>query len=157
MTIMLIVLTSIYLIVASWQDLKERKIYSFPCNILSALWIIKIAMEMRMPSYLYLIYLSASLALYFVFTNKKIWGAGDSDLFFLFSVVYLSCVRGFLSIQFLLIEILLFIGVLVSALFYGWLEARVKKIKIDKKSSIAVAPGFAVVIIAMMWIGVIGC
>ena len=56
-----------------------------------------------------------------------------------------------------MIEILLFIGVLVSALFYGWLEARVKKIKIDKKSSIAVAPGFAVVIIAMMWIGVIGC
>ena len=157
MTIMLIVMTSIYLIVASWQDLKERKIYSFPCNILSVLWIMKIAMEMRMPSYLYLIYLAVILALCFVFTNKKIWGAGDSDLFFLFSVVYLSCAGGFLSLRFLVIEILLFIGVLVSALFYGWIEARVKKIKLDKKSSIAVAPGFAVVIIAMMWIGGIGC
>lgn len=75
----------------------------------------------------------------------------------MFNVVYLACTRGFLSIRFLLIEILLFIGVLVSALFYGWLEARFKKIKLDKKSSIAVALGFAVVIISMMWIGVIGC
>jgi len=157
MTIMLMIMTSIYLASVAWQDLKERKIYSFPCMVLSALWMIKIAMEMRMPSYMYLIYLTVSLVLYFVLTKKRIWGAGDSDLFFLLSVIYLACSTEIISFRFLIIGILLFIAILVCALIFGWLEAKVKEIKLGKKSSIAVAPGFAVVIITIMWKGVIRC
>ena len=157
MTIALMIMTSIYLIVSGLQDLRERKIYSFPCNILSVLWMIKIAMEMRMPSYIYLIYLAVCLTFFFAFTKKRIWGAGDSDLFFLFSIVNLACANVSISNRFLIIEILLFIAVLVSALMIGWIEVKFKKSKIGKESSIAVAPGFAIVLIAVMWKGVMGC
>lgn len=156
MRIVLIVATSIYLMVAGLQDLKERQIYSFPCITLSSLWMIAIAMNMRMPSYMYLIYMAVTLMLYFIFTKKKIWGAGDSDLFFLFSVVYVAGINEVISVGYIMAEIILFIGVLVSALMLGWIEARIKKKKLGKESSIAVATGFALVIIAMMWRGVIG-
>lgn len=157
MRIVLIVATSIYLIIAGLQDLKERQIYSFPCIALSALWMIAIAMNMRMPSYMYLIYMAVTLMLYLIFTKRKIWGAGDSDLFFLFSVVYVVGINEVISVVYVITEILLFMGVLVSALMFGWTEAKIKKRKLGKESSIAVAPGFALVIIAMMWRGVIGC
>lgn len=157
MTIALMILTSIYLVVVGIQDVKERKIYSFPCTLLSALWMIKISMEMWMPSYIYLIYFAVSLALYCVFTKKRIWGAGDSDLFFLFTVVFMSCTNSVISFRFLFVEILLFIVVLASALILGFLEANIRRMKLSKTSSIAVAPGFAIVIIAIMWRGVIGC
>lgn len=157
MTIALMILTSIYLVVVGIQDVKERKIYSFPCTLLSALWMIKISMELRMPSYMYLIYLAVSLALYCVFTKKRIWGAGDSELFFLFTVVFMSCTNSVISLRFLFVEILLFIVVLASALILGFLEANIRRMKLSKTSSIAVAPGFAIVIIAIMWRGVIGC
>ncbi|SHJ62248.1 hypothetical protein [Parasporobacterium paucivorans] len=157
MIIALMIMTSIYFVIVGLQDLWERKIYSFPCTILSALWMIKIAMETKMSIYMYLIYLALCLAIYYFFTQKRIWGAGDSDLFFLFSIVYLACAKGNISFEFLIIEILLFIAVLVSALMIGWIEAKFKKMKIGKESSIAVAPGFAVVLIAVMWKGVIGC
>ena len=126
MIIGLMILTSIYLVVVGIQDVKERKIYSFPCTLLSALWMIKISMEMWMPSYIYLI-------------------------------VFMARANSIFSFRFLLVEILLFIAVLVSALILGFFEANIRRMKLSKTSSIAVAPGFAIVIIAMMWRGVIGC
>lgn len=157
MIIALMIITSIYLVIVGLQDLWERKIYSFPCTILLALWTVKIAMEMKMSIYVYLIYLALCLVFYYFFTLKRIWGAGDSDLFFLFCIVYLACAKGNISFRFVIIEILLFITVLVSALMIGWLEAKFKKVKLEKESSIAVAPGFAIALIAMMCKGVIGC
>lgn len=157
MTIVLMILTSVYVAAVGLQDIKERKIYSFPSTVLSALWMGKMALNLQMPSYMYLIYLFVCVAFYGVFTVKKIWGAGDSDLFFLFAVVYLACANRTISPSFLIVEILLFMLVLVSALFFGWLEARIKKTKLDKTSSIAVAPGFAIVIISVMISGVMGC
>ncbi|MDD3138683.1 MAG: hypothetical protein PHX08_06905 [Lachnospiraceae bacterium] len=153
----LAIITTIYLIVIAWQDLKERKIYTFPCTMLNALWGIEIEMRLEMPWYVFLGYMAVCMALYALFTFRNIWGAGDSDLFLLFAVIFFSFAGETYTITSLCLEIMLFATALGSALVFAWIEAKVTRTKLNKNSAIAVAPGFAVVMIALIWKGVMGC
>lgn len=157
MTFLLIVMTTMYLIGASIQDLRKRAIYTFPCTMLTALWGIEIAICMQYPWYVFLGYMVVSFSLYGIFTARRIWGAGDSDLFLLFLVIYLSVLGGNFNLGSLCMLFLLFALALIVALLVGLIESKLKRKKLDKRSSIAVAPGFAVVMIMLMWKGVIGC
>ena len=37
--IILAVITGVYLLLCSWWDLKDRMIYTFPCMMLTGLWV----------------------------------------------------------------------------------------------------------------------
>ena len=88
---------------------------------------------------------------------KHIWGAGDSDLFVLFTILYETFRVACFSIESLCLEILLFALAMILSLGIAWVEAKIRKEKLGKNSSIAVAPGLAIVTMILMWKGVIGC
>lgn len=157
MRIILMILTSIYVVLIAWQDLKEREVYTFPCTILTALWFVE-NMYLKTESWgLFLIYVIICFGLAKAFAVKHIWGAGDSDLFFLFTMIYQSYSMGVGRIESICIEVVLFAVAMILALVIGWIEGKIKKEKLDKSSSIAVAPGFAIVVFILMWKGVSGC
>ena len=157
MKIILMILTAVYVVLIAWQDLKEREIYTFPCTVLSALWIVENMVVGMQSCGIFLVYVIICFGLSKAFAVKHIWGAGDSDLFFLFTMIYQSYSVGIGKIESICIEVVWFAVAMMTALVIGWIEAKLKKEKLDKSSSIAVVPGFAIVVLILMWKGVSGC
>lgn len=150
-------ITIAYLLFVSVQDMRERVIYTFPANVLTVVWGVVAIQKMTMPAIAVVGVIAGYLMLYVLFNKLRIWGEGDSDLFLLSSSVFLAVISAKLSIGNIIWQIILFALVLVIALIAGFVEAKVKKTKLDKSSSIALAPGFLVVICAMLMKGVILC
>lgn len=149
-------ITIAYLLLVSVQDMRERVIYTFPANALTVVWGVVAIQKMTIPAIVVGV-IAGYLMLYVFFNKLRIWGEGDSDLFLLSSSVFLAVINAKLSIGNIIWQIILFALVLVIALIAGVVEAKVKKTKLDKSSSIALAPGFLVVICAMLMKGVILC
>lgn len=153
-----IIISTVMLAVAlGIMDLKERKIYVFPCLINAALWV----------PYLFctepdfkpvLIYVCIEVGLYMLFTFTHIWGGGDSDFFLLFSSFIYGALRPestFLAIRNLLLGLAVS---LIFSLLIGVIECRVKGQPLRKESSISVVPGFAVFITVLGTYAIIrGC
>lgn len=150
-------ITIAYLFFVSVQDMRERAIYTFPVNVLTVVWGGVAIRKMTMPAIAVVGVITGYLMLYVLFNKLRIWGEGDSDLFLLSSSVFLAVISAKLSVGNIIWQIILFALVLAIALITGFVEAKVKKTKLDKSSSIAVAPGFLVVICAMLIKGVILC
>lgn len=148
--LLLAVTTGIYLIFATVWDIKSREIYTFPCNVLTALWIAYVFFRGNLDVKVMTSYIVFFIALYLIFNLTKTWGAGDSDLMLLFGSVYLAHVKvAFTLLDVSKLCIALVIVLLLSAVI-GFVEARRKKEHLKKTSSIAIAPGYAVVIIGIM-------
>lgn len=153
----LVIITSIYLCAITVQDLRERQIYTFPCSVLTILWVI-VNMSIKMePWYMTTLYMVICVIIAKALDYKHIWGAGDSDLFVLFTILYETFRVACFSIESLCLEILLFALAMILSLGIAWVEAKIRKEKLGKNSSIAVAPGLAIVTMILMWKGVIGC
>ena len=140
------VMTGIYLIVCSWWDLKDRMIYTFPCTVLTALWIGYSVLQGKVETRLLIAFIVMFLVLYVTFAITKAWGGGDNDLLLLFGAVYLAKLSGSLDVNVIISLCIGVASVLIIAFFIGWIESRVRKKKLNSHSSIAIAPGFAVVI-----------
>ncbi len=152
----LCVATAIYLVFASVWDLRERAIYSFPCEGLLVLWGGYIGFNGNVSGLFLFIYFLIGILLYLFFQVKKIWGDGDSELLMLFMLVYLSFCHHF-SISELCLELLLLSSALFMAILVSFMEARVKHERLYVNRSVAVAPGLAVVTIGWMIRGVTMC
>lgn len=149
-------ITSIYLVQAAVMDVKEKKIYSFPCLILTFLWGIYLAYtgarDLQFLGTFWMIH-----AMIFIFLNKgNIWGAGDSDILLLFANVYLSITAGMSGYGIAFYECLVLIACLGLSLFVGVIEHRLRHQEIKITGNVAVVPGFSLIMIIMMLAEIVG-
>lgn len=144
--IILAVITGVYLLLCSWWDLKDRMIYTFPCMMLTGLWVGFSIMKGVVEPKILLAYIVLFSVLYITFVLTKAWGGGDSDLLLLFGAVYLAQISGSFSLYDLSKQCIAIAVVLVIAAIVGIVEARLKGETLERDSSIAIAPGYAVVI-----------
>lgn len=144
--IALAVITGIYLLLCSWWDLKDRMIYTFPCTLLTGLWVGYSVMKGEVQPRILMAYIVLFSVLYITFTITKAWGGGDSDLLLLFGAVHLAQMSGGFSLYDISSQCISLAIVLVIAAVVGFVEARIKGETLESDSSIAIAPGYAVVI-----------
>ncbi len=152
----LCIVTAIYLCLASIWDIRERAIYSFPCEMLIVLWGGYLGASKSVSGIFLLIYILVGIFLYFFFRFKKVWGDGDSELLLVFMLVYLAFCKQF-GIHEICIELVLLASALFVAILIGYVEAKIKEETVCANSSIAVAPGFAIVTMIWMIRGVMMC
>lgn len=148
-----VAITVAFMVLCFATDLKERMIYAFPCMTLIAIWTVLGVMSTG-QFILIGIAVSVHLAIYFVLKITGIWGDGDSDVFLLYGIIFMTMMlTGKYEIGVTMYMILELIG-MVFALFVSFIvaliEAKIKGRKLTNKSSVAVVPGFAVVIVLMV-------
>lgn len=144
--IILAVCTGIYLVLCAWWDLKDRMIYTFPCMMLTGLWVGYCIMVGEVEAKVLLAYIVLFSVFYITFALTKAWGGGDSDLLLLFGAVYLAQMKGGFSLLDISSQCISIAIILVIAALVGFVEAKLKGEKLEKDSAIAIAPGYAVVI-----------
>lgn len=144
--IVLAVMTGIYLGLCAWWDIKDRMIYTFPCMVLTGLWIGYSVMRGVVEPRILMLYIGLFSVLYITFVLTKAWGGGDSDLLLLYGAVYIAQMSGKFSLYDISIQCIGIAIVLIIAAIVGFVEARVKGERLERDSSIAIAPGYAVVI-----------
>lgn len=143
----LAVVTGTYLVLAAVWDLKSRDIYTFPCNVLTVLWIVYAFVQSNVDVKVIATYIIFFIALYVAFNMTKTWGAGDSDLLLLYGSVTLAQMDGAITLLDVSSQCIALAVVLLISAVIGFIEAKIKKETLRKDSSIAIAPGYAVVII----------
>lgn len=143
----LAVVTGTYLVLAAVWDLKSREIYTFPCNVLTVLWIVYAFVQSNVDVKVIATYIIFFIALYVAFNITKTWGAGDSDLLLLYGSVTLAQMDGAITLLDVSSQCIALAVVLLISAVIGFIEAKIKKETLRKDSSIAIAPGYAVVII----------
>lgn len=141
----LTIVTMIYLVQATVIDIKEKKIYSFPCIVLCALWGMYLTcLGQRELSFLG-VFWAVHILILILFNKYQIWGAGDSDILLLFANVFL-CFTGSLNVYAVVFyECIGLIVALVFSLLVGGIEYRVRHKKLSVTEKLAVVPGFSVV------------
>jgi hypothetical protein len=97
---------------------------------------------------------SVHLAIYLALKITGIWGDGDSDVFLLYGMIFMTMMlTGKYEIgitMYMILEIIVMVFALIVSFVVALIEAKIKGQKLTKKSSVAVVPGFAVVIILMV-------
>ncbi len=148
-----VAITVAFMVLCFATDLRERMIYAFPCVVLIALWAVLGAISTG-QFMLIGIAVSVHLAIYLALKITGIWGDGDSDVFLLYGMIYMTMMlTGEYEIGIMMYMILELIGMVFALLVsfvVAFIEAKIKGQKLTKKSSIAVVPGFAVVIVFMV-------
>jgi len=142
--------TGIYLVLMAVLDLISREIYTFPCNVLTILWVAYAFARENVDVKVIAAYVVFFIALYVAFNVTKTWGAGDSDLLLLFGSVYLAHMDGAFTLFDVSSQCIALVMVLLISAGIGFIEAKIKKEHLKKDSSIAIAPGYAVVIIGVI-------
>ena len=128
-------------------------IYAFPCMTLIALWAVLCAISTG-QFVMIGIAVSVHLAIYLALKITGIWGDGDSDVFLLYGMIFMTMMlTGKYEIgitMYMILEIIVMVFALIVSFVVALIEAKIKGQKLTKKSSVAVVPGFAVVIILMV-------
>lgn len=154
--VLLAVVTTIYLFMSARMDLKERQIYTMPCFLLTLSWCVYL-LDMQVFDWRHLVlYWFFHHVLWRLFNHFKVWGAGDSDVFLLLCNVLLAVLGAKSWVVILIAECVCVITALASAILVAVLEFRQKEKGIDLYSKVAVVPGFAIVIIALLIFGLLG-
>ena len=151
--IMASVITSIFMLFCISTDLRERAVYVFPCYVLIPVWML-IGASVSEKAVMFGVILVLHIAAYLFFKIAGIWGDGDSDIFLLYGVVFAAFM---LTVKpeygiglYIVAELLGMIVALLLSFVIGLIEAGIKKKKLSRTSSIAVVPGFSIVIIGMI-------
>lgn len=153
--IFMAVSTIVCLIMASFTDIKEKQIYTFPCTILTVLWGSFLMCNSTECTVIYVMWL-INIGLYIVFNVFGIWGAGDSDLLLMCVDVMLYALQPQSVIAGVFAECLFFVVSLAIATLVGAIELKIRGKKFSLKEKVAVAPGMSVCTMALLIIGVIG-
>lgn len=147
------VTTAVFMVMCLTSDLRERMIYAFPCYLLIPIWMMLSVASTEKATMIGVI-LVLHIVAYLVFQVAGIWGDGDSDIFLLYGVVFMSFmtqVKPEYGIGlYLIAELLGMIAALLLSFLIGVVEAVIKKEKLTKSSSIAVVPGFSIVTIVLV-------
>ena len=153
--VILSIATIIYFFMASKQDIKERRIYTVPVIVIHALWSIYLLCMTDYTSEFLCVFWMLHLMLYILLNVFQIWGGGDSDLFLLFADLCLIA-GPMVSAYTIAIRECLFLAVgLAIAIGVGYVDFKIRGEKMESKKDIAVAPGFAVVTLALIMKGLV--
>lgn len=142
----LVAATVTYMVHCCWWDLKERMIYAFPCMVLSFFWLGTATVRGYQDTRILFAVVVALTVVYVTLTINKIWGSGDTDLFLLMLAVFLAQIKRELLVTDICLICIALVIALVFSIIVAYIEARIKGTKVEKDSSIALAPGFALVI-----------
>ena len=151
--LILAIITAIFLLVSFAQDIKERTVYSFPCLILTDAWAIVMWGVASFTKAEIICFLLVHSSIYLLLRLFKIWGDGDSDIFLLFGNICMAFAKPGSILSFAISECLLMALAVALSLLIGAVEYKVKKRKFSLNGDMAVIPGFAVVMIAVMATG----
>ena len=147
------VITTVFMTLCFVMDIRERMIYAFPCVMLIPFWLVLGIVATHRAALIGIIFALHMLA-YFIFKTARIWGDGDSDVFLLYGTVFMTAVfTGKYEIGiawYILAELVGIIIALFISLVIGIMEAIIRKKMIEKTSSVAVVPGFSVVIAGLL-------
>lgn len=145
--------TLIYIWLSAIRDLRERMVYTFPAGVLSALWwgyAIYLNRD-NMPCFMIL---GLVCALVYILMNRiKAWGGGDTDIFAVLFGILMCNFAGCGALQILFMLCVWLVIALVSAVIFGIIEGAVKKECMTTRSGVAVVPGFAIAITAILIAG----
>lgn len=148
-----VAITVAFMVLCFATDLKERMIYAFPCMTLIAIWTVLGVMSTG-QFILIGIAVSVHLAIYFALKITEIWGDGDSDVFLLYGIIFMTMMlTGKYEIEvtmYMILELIGMVFALLVSFIVALIEAKIKGRKLTKKSSVAVVPGFTVVIVLMV-------
>ena len=147
------VATVIFLTVSFTTDIRERMIYAFPCMVLILSWILMGVIGIKDTAFVITVLL-LHLFVYSIMRILKIWGDGDSDVFLLYGAVYAALAMITLDIKgmsaYRIMELIGMIVALLLSFGIAGIEALIRKEKLGKQRSIAVVPGFSIVMIFMI-------
>ena len=148
-----VAITVAFMVLCFATDLRERMIYAFPCMTLITLWAVLCAISTG-QFVMIGIAVSVHLAIYLALKITGIWGDGDSDVFLLYGMIFMTMMlTGKYEIgitMYMILEIIVMVFALIVSFVVALIEAKIKGQKLTKESSVAVVPGFAVVIILMV-------
>lgn len=151
--VILMIVTILYLLLASKRDLKERMVFTVPLTVLHVMWSLYLWIGMTWSDHFLCLFWLAHLMIYVLFNHFEIWGGGDSDLFLLFGDVCLATGSIMNGYSIAIKEcIALCIGLILSIVI-SRIEASVKEEEMTKQRSVAVVPGMAAVMIALLMKG----
>ena len=146
-------LTFAYMTLCFVTDIRNRFIYAFPCMILMVFWTAMGLMTTHRVGLIAVIF-SVHMAAYLTFKITGMWGDGDSDVFFLYGMLFMtSAISGGYDLSITAYFTAELIGIIIALLLsfvIGFIEAAIRKKKITKTSSIAVVPGFSIVMAALL-------
>ena len=135
------------------QDFKERMIYSFPVLFLTGGWAMHSVMLYLDRPFVLIGAWSTAIALYIAYRVCSVWGDGDSDMWLLFTGIILCTFDVWNMLQYGFLLCICLAGAQIAALIAGLIEAAIKERKLDRHSDLAVVPGFAVILIAILIYG----
>lgn len=144
------VLTLIYLVVASVTDLKERMILVFPIVLLQGFWSVYLLMCGSYDSTFLTIFWLVNLIVYLLLNHFGIWGGGDSDLFLLMGSICLAAGAQMNGYAVVILECIYLCAGLGLSIGISRIEAGVKGEKMSLNRGVAVVPGVAIVMIALL-------
>lgn len=149
----LAVMTTAYFITASRQDIRERMIYSVPIIVLHAAWSIYLAAVTDWENMFLCGFWMVHLIIYILLNKFQIWGGGDSDLFLLSADLCLVAGPVVSAYTIAVRECMCLAAGLALAVGIGYVEAEVKGEKMKGSREMAVVPGMAVVMTALIMKG----
>ena len=134
-------------------DIRERMIYAFPCIALTSIWVVLGVISTRQFLLIGAV-LTVHLVIYLTFKITGAWGDGDSDVFLLYGMIFMMMIltggHEIGIMMYLIVELAGLVIALLISFVVAVIEAKFKGQKLTRQSSIAVVPGFSIVIILMV-------
>ena len=149
-----LVIIMIYAAITFITDLRERKMYSIPANVLGLVVCIVSQMVRGEDDLRLMIIMIVSFIVFRLMAKLKIWGEGDSDYLFMLTQIISTLSIDYGLVVFVFIELVVISLSLVLSVFIAFIETRVKKEKLSRSFKAAALPGFCVATQIICLIGV---
>ena len=144
------IVTAICLVLASFEDLRERMVYTAPIIAIHIMWGVYLWTSGMYTERFLVCFWIIQMLIYITLNCMSIWGGGDSDLYMLLGDICLvTCNGANVTIVGMCVCISLATGLILSIII-GRFEFACKGEAFKKDSGLAVAPGMAVVMIVLL-------
>ena len=144
------IVTAICLVLASFEDLRERMVYTAPIIAIHIMWGVYLWTSGMYTERFLVCFWIIQMLIYITLNCMSIWGGGDSDLYMLLGdICLLACNRANVTTVGMCVCISLATGLILSIII-GRFEFACKGEAFKKDSGLAVAPGMAVVVVGLV-------
>lgn len=145
-----VIATIICLAFASFGDLRERMIYTAPIISIHVMWAVYLWFSGMYAEHFLIVFWISQLIIYITLNCMSVWGGGDSDLYMLLGDICLLACKG-ASAETVGITICLSLAAgLILSILVGKVEFWHKGEILEKDSSLAVAPGMAIIMTVLL-------
>lgn len=155
--VIMAVVVSIYLILSAVRDIKERQVYSTFAVMFAGIIMLYLLWEGQIDRPVIVMDVVIHFILMVALNSFKVWGAGDSDFLVLLGATILTLNTELIpdGLSVAIVECLSLSLALMLSVAIGKVESLCRKNKLTIQSGVAVVPGMAVVMIAMLVSGIV--